>query len=347
MPPEPSLPPGAEPSTAVVSTLFVATFLATFLLFLGGQSLQLLNLPFGLVATSLLVFGAAGLVFPRALNLKALDFTGARRFPGGLVALAFLVGLANMGFANFLMGALRELLPHEWSELADSTTRLLVRADPTTRVIIVLAAGVAAPIGEELFFRGWLQGLLGRRFGRTVSIATVALLFSFTHLDPVGFLPRVELGLLFGLMRAWTGSLYPSMAAHAAHNLVSTAVLYLSADPLAELDQPFEWGLSAALGAGSLVATVALCAFIHRLAPRSRLSEPEPMAPAVSGVPAFRLLPRRLLAGFTVGGLLLVGSGGVLLVLAEKLPGADLTRDMRQRLFRPPNGSKPANRPNP
>ena len=53
-------------------------------------------------------------------------------------------------------------------------------------------------------------------------LVTTAFVFSAFHLDPVGFLARFELGLLFGLFFFRTGSLWPGIAAHAANNLVST-----------------------------------------------------------------------------------------------------------------------------
>jgi membrane protease YdiL (CAAX protease family) len=151
------------PSKSFVLGLFALTFLATLLAFLPGQLIQMLNLPFGLLVTSLGLFGAAGLAFPTAFNVHARPFTGLGRTRPTDVALGFALGLANLALANFLMGALRELLPADWSRMADETTRLLVRADAPSRIVIALAASVAAPIGEELFFRGWLQPLLSTR----------------------------------------------------------------------------------------------------------------------------------------------------------------------------------------
>jgi membrane protease YdiL (CAAX protease family) len=320
-------PEASPPDTARVVVLAAATYLATLFVFLAAQVVQLVNLPFGLIATSLFVFGAAGLACPAAFNLRPLPFAGLGRVPWGLVGLAFLCGLANLGFANAMMGGLRELLPRGWSRMADDVTRLLAGADPTSRVLIAIGAGVAAPIGEELFFRGWLQGLVSRRFSRLASIVVVAVLFSALHMDPVGFLPRVELGILFGLMRAWTGSLYPAMATHAAHNLASTALLYLSDDPVAELDAPFDAPLTLGLGLASLVFTYGALRLTQGVARTHALPE-SPDAAARPGVAPFRLVTVRALLATAASFALLGGSAGVLYALRDELPGAALSRSL-------------------
>ena len=322
-PPEPSALPG-EPTRGQAAALFVASFCAVAVLFLLATVLQLINLPFGLMATSLFVFAAAGLSFPRAFNLAPATFTGLRRLPLGLVALGLALGLANLGLADFMMGALRELLPHGWSKMADQTTIILVNAHRSARIVIVLAAGVAAPIGEELFFRGWLQGVLARRYSMATSIFWTAVVFSVTHMDRVGFIPRVELGILFGLLRATSGSLYPSMAAHAAHNLVSTALLYFSADPLAELSQPFDWKQSALVGGGSLVATLAVLWLLVRFAPRARAKEPEPLLARRPNRPTFSFDLAAAFRGALLVFALLVGSGVALQHFEHALPGYGL-----------------------
>jgi hypothetical protein len=127
----------------------------------------------------------------------------------------------------------------------------------------------------------------------------------------------VELGLLFGLARGWTGSLWAGIAMHAAHNLASTAVLYLSPDPMAELNEPFAWTESALMGAASLVGTLVLLRVLRRW-PHD---EPERRPLGFSPAPAGRLLAGALaLAAAAVAALVLWGS---------RLPGAELRSILR------------------
>jgi membrane protease YdiL (CAAX protease family) len=73
-----------------------------------------------------------------------------------------------------------------------------------------LFVGIIVPVGEELYWRAGLQGLLRLRFSRTKTVLLSALLFTFYHLVTVGFLmpgvpglPLVALVFLSGLVLAW------------------------------------------------------------------------------------------------------------------------------------------------
>jgi membrane protease YdiL (CAAX protease family) len=326
LPPPP--PPAAEPgialqiSSAAVWKLAAGTLFVVVLIFLVGQTLQLINLPFGLAMTSLFIFGAAGLVCPAAFNLRPGAFTGITRRPGGLVIVAVFIGLVNLPLANYMMGVCHELLPKSWSEQDDLMTELFSEADRPARIILAVAASVAAPIGEELFFRGWLQRLLAQRYSTAVSIVTAATLFSLAHFDVIGFPARVELGILFGLVRVWSGSLWPSIALHGTHNLVSMGSFFLQDD--SEKDEPFQWGIATALALGSLVL-VWLCLLLFRWWSRDRHDPEQRNVPDAERVP-LRFTPLR--AASLAGPISLGFAVSLVLLLAfhSRLPGANLTK---------------------
>ncbi len=326
--------PHGGPSSATVALLFVGTFLAVLMVYLAGQLLQMTNVPLGLTATSLLVFGGGAFVCTRLFNVEAAALLGLRRCSPALVILGFLLGAANMGFANSMMGALRELLPRSWSEDADAVAHLLLRADPPARLMLVVAAGLAAPVGEELFFRGWLQGLLGQWASRWSSILVVAVLFSFIHFDRVGFIPRVELAMLFGALRLVTGSLWPAVAAHAAHNIVSTAALYLADNPLAELNEPFDWQAGLMVAGGSIAVTGLLWWALTTFAPAEEEPGPRLIA-ADEARPVLSLRGLNVVATLAIWSAVLVGTGVVLFVLRDLLPGAELSRALRDQVLPP------------
>lgn len=73
-------------------------------------------------------------------------------------------------------------------------------------------------ICEEWVFRGFIQRILQDWAGGFVvaGILGSAILFGFAHLyqGRRGVLSTGALGLVFSLVRTWTGSLFPTMAAH-------------------------------------------------------------------------------------------------------------------------------------
>ncbi|MGH7354810.1 MAG: lysostaphin resistance A-like protein [Candidatus Rokuibacteriota bacterium] len=93
----------------------------------------------------------------------------------------------------------------------------------------VVGAVVAAPVVEELGFRGLLYGTLRVRLGLPVAAAASALIFAALHgYGVVGFLSVFTSGMLWAWAFERSGSVLPGIAAHAVNNLsASVAVLVL------------------------------------------------------------------------------------------------------------------------
>lgn len=87
-------------------------------------------------------------------------------------------------------------------------------------VWVVLAAGVAAPLVEELIFRGLALSALQRALGVLPALGAQALLFAAVHPGFSHLLPMLCLGTLFGALRLTSpsGSLVAPITAHMAHN---------------------------------------------------------------------------------------------------------------------------------
>jgi membrane protease YdiL (CAAX protease family) len=93
------------------------------------------------------------------------------------------------------------------------------------------------PVGEEILFRGFIQQSFTRRFGPAFATVVNSVLFALVYLsihglwrDAAGYHLRLAsaavalvlmacVGGVFTLCRTLSGSLWPSMAAHAAFNL--------------------------------------------------------------------------------------------------------------------------------
>jgi hypothetical protein len=98
--------------------------------------------------------------------------------------------------------------------------------------VLVLLTCVGAPLFEELFFRGLLQGQLVGRFGVWIGIAATAVIFGAVHIanDPgtAGLLLALSVGaggIVFGVVRHLTGRLGSSMATHSLFNAIAVVTL--------------------------------------------------------------------------------------------------------------------------
>jgi membrane protease YdiL (CAAX protease family) len=99
---------------------------------------------------------------------------------------------------------------------------------PLASLAIFFAIAVAAPIGEEIAFRGYLFPALTRWRGPWVGAILTALLFGAAHLlvYPLVFLPALAFFGFGACLLFWfTGSLLPSICLHAINNAIAAGVL--------------------------------------------------------------------------------------------------------------------------
>mgnify|MGYP001180502916 CR=1 FL=1 len=92
---------------------------------------------------------------------------------------------------------------------------------PVMVVLAFLFIGITAPIGEEMFFRGFMQTRLAGRWSRALSIGVTAGAFGFMHMDPVQGPFALIVGLYLGWITESSGSIRPAIAAHALNNCFS------------------------------------------------------------------------------------------------------------------------------
>lgn len=94
---------------------------------------------------------------------------------------------------------------------------------PNVLAVVVLIT-VIAPLGEELFFRGFFFGALRNWRGPWLAAVLTGLVFGTIHAgsSPIGYLvPLAVFGFGLCLLYELTGSLYPSIALHALNNSIA------------------------------------------------------------------------------------------------------------------------------
>jgi membrane protease YdiL (CAAX protease family) len=116
-----------------------------------------------------------------------------------------------------------------WTVLA-SIVRVPPNALPDTRGVpaltlaaILIVSVIAAPLTEEMAFRGYAMGLLRRRFSPPSALLITSALFAAAHLTQGLYAPKLLVyflaGLVFGLVALRTGSLLPAMVVHSFADL--------------------------------------------------------------------------------------------------------------------------------
>ena len=78
---------------------------------------------------------------------------------------------------------------------------------------------IAAPVVEELVFRGAIQQL-AQPLGRWQAAALQAVLFAVQHGGAAGIAYALVLGVLLGTIRQRTGRVWPGWALHTLNNLL-------------------------------------------------------------------------------------------------------------------------------
>ncbi len=118
--------------------------------------------------------------------------------------------------------------------LADAAARKFGITADTAFMLYGLFILIWAPVGEELFYRGYIQGVMRRCHSFQISALVSAAFFGIRHATHLFFLwPNVPLvaaaswalgAFVFGLLMSYlyekTHSLYPPMLVHVGINLV-------------------------------------------------------------------------------------------------------------------------------
>ena len=134
---------------------------------------------------------------------------------------------SNMVFPEWLSGV--ELWMKNAEQNAEEITMAFLKVDTTAGLLFNLFMIAVLPaIGEELLFRGVIQRIFTRmtknhHWGIWIS----AILFSALHMQFYGFVPRMLLGVLFGYLLVWSGSMWLPIIAHFLNNGIAVIAFYL------------------------------------------------------------------------------------------------------------------------
>ncbi|HZT79772.1 MAG TPA: CPBP family intramembrane glutamic endopeptidase [Gemmataceae bacterium] len=158
------------------------------------------------------------------LHLRAVDGLW-----GALAALPMLLGF--LACVRWPVGPLARI-----KRFSDEMVRPFFAA---CSLIDLAGVSVLAGLGEELLFRGVVQGVLARWLGPWLAVAAAGVLFGLVHpVTPTYFLLAALAGAYLGCLFLLTGNLLVPVIAHAVYDAVALAyVVRFSGGPGGESGQ--------------------------------------------------------------------------------------------------------------
>jgi len=115
-----------------------------------------------------------------------------------------------------------EPIVHLRNEMDENILPIFANCKVVDLAVIAFFAGV----GEEFFFRGWMQAVLVERSGVLIGILITSLVFGLLHyLSTVYAIYAFITGIYLGVIYYVSGNLYIVMAIHAIYDFI--ALVYL------------------------------------------------------------------------------------------------------------------------
>jgi len=217
----------------------------------------------GAGAALTILFAAAATQARGAPPQAAFDLS---RMPAAEHVLCAAAALGSLLPTSLLAGLSSRLHPPgpEWvamynSHLPDSAAGIALAA---------VAVVVAAPLAEEMVFRGLVYRLGRRAWGPWPAAVVSALIFGLVHGEPWYLFGLLALGLLLAAVYELTGSLWSAVIVHAVHNAVALALLVGQGGLVPEEPPPtlLDWTGAAV----SLAAVAGIVALLRRRAAARR-----------------------------------------------------------------------------
>ncbi|MCZ2458570.1 MAG: CPBP family intramembrane metalloprotease [Chitinophagales bacterium] len=246
------------------------------------------------IITSVVGFFLPALLVAFLLNRKPMSLLGFSGTPAWIqlfiVLLIVLFGLFSSTGLSYVNSHIP--IPADWKAAFDkmeeeynSGVESIVSFKSVPEFLLALFILAVLPaICEETLFRGGLQNFLTRATKMPwLSIIIVSIIFSLAHFSYYGFLSRLFLGIMLGLLYQYSGKIWLNIFAHFLNNGIAITVLYVSIlngqsvkDAMNEDVESF-WGILA------LPVVVLLFVWFYKVSVKGRGATQTPPLPAVPG----------------------------------------------------------------
>ncbi len=211
------------PALAFLPFPFILNGLMTYMMRQGeevsvgaAQLLVSLLLYSSTLAFAFIAVSRYGNVFEEmGLHARNLASSIGLGFIGG--SLAFWLATASRLMSQAMFGGMANV--ERWLQgFFDVNAKDVTGLDMLIAGIIIIAA---APVCEEIFFRGYLYPAMRGRLGLWGAVFLNGLLFSAVHFSVFGLVGRTLAGAIFCLLYEYNDNLWSPITAHAINNFVA------------------------------------------------------------------------------------------------------------------------------
>lgn len=147
----------------------------------------------------------------KRINLYEYAGYGKIRF------MSIIGSIATGVILNFIIISLMDLftIPDKWIVNHNDAMTHLLEGNILFAVVVMV---LIAPLFEEFFFRGVLFRTTQNAFGAIFAILITSVMFAFAHTNPVQSIYSFAAGIIFGIIRYKSKSLWSPTVAHISFN---------------------------------------------------------------------------------------------------------------------------------
>ena len=210
---------GGVPTTG--DTWFIVCF--TFIMYLYVGSIIQMKYKIGGVFGSQLLIVIIPLLYAvyTKKNLRETFSLKLCRVPKLVSSFILFIGMFLV--ENTVSTLLYKFFPEEFGSTSAGLESTLMGGG---KLVTYLVVAFTPAICEELLFRGFILSGFKSRYKALTAIVLSAAIFGAYHTSLIRFLPTALLGIAFGYMLYYTGSLIPSMICHSFNNGLYVFAMY-------------------------------------------------------------------------------------------------------------------------
>ncbi|MBN2482343.1 MAG: CPBP family intramembrane metalloprotease [Bacteroidales bacterium] len=141
---------------------------------------------------------------------------------------------SQLDLPDWLGNVEKEIIALE--ESACRLTKLFLDGDKFKDLALnLIMIAILPAVGEEFLFRGVFQRLFSEwTRSHHWGVLLGAFIFSFFHFQFFGFLPRFILGIYFGYLFVWSGTIWVPVAGHFINNGLAVIYYHFSSEEMGE-----------------------------------------------------------------------------------------------------------------